>query len=488
MCLRPKHIQFRDDDEEAPVLRCGLVCHAPSIKVLLLLLLVKLLKAPGQNNVMCASVPFILKDLDIDDFTFARAFAIGTALAAMVQPKLGGIIDDRGVAFSLMVGLVGLAIGLGSLTLISAPAPTWMLVGSWLFIRATAIGTLEAACSAAIALHFTRFRGRATALMQVINGLPTGALTSLIQASDLAIGWRVTLRFAAAAPVALALACRCLLPRGTMNGSSATKDESPCQSPCQGGTASLELSAVNPAQTPVAVVPKALADAPSGSNSAQPSLSPQDGTLTRRCGSVFGCGRGSSTYTLLTLYFSVFWSTTIYGGIDLFSVEMASPAAGGLEVGYDIALIVFLPVGLFTSIVVVLCGFLIDRGVAPSTISAAGNALSAVCALCATRLDTPIGGLTYALSRGLSSGAFAASAGLLIPQFFGKKRLGKLLGGQALCYVIGTCNGSLLLGMASERFGSFAPVLYAFAIPALLIAAMQLTLRRSEDDQHVDES
>ena len=52
MCLRPKHIQFRDDDEEAPVLRYGLVCHAPSIKVLLLLLLVKLLKAPGQNNVM----------------------------------------------------------------------------------------------------------------------------------------------------------------------------------------------------------------------------------------------------------------------------------------------------------------------------------------------------------------------------------------------------------------------------------------------------
>merc|ERR1719231_908829 len=58
-------------------------------------------------------------------------------------------------------------------------------------------------------------------------------------------------------------------------------------------------------------------------------------------------------YYLAVIFFSVFWSTTIYGGIDLFSVEMArgdgSRRQGDLP--YDVALYVFMPVGLFTSAV-----------------------------------------------------------------------------------------------------------------------------------------
>ena len=102
MCQR--HARFHDEEEGGATVYAShrRLCFGrvwrfsfdpKAAKVLLLLLLVKLLKAPGQNNVMCASVPFILDDLRIDDFAFARAFAIGTALAAMVQPKLGALVD-----------------------------------------------------------------------------------------------------------------------------------------------------------------------------------------------------------------------------------------------------------------------------------------------------------------------------------------------------------------------------------------------------------
>ena len=492
MCQR--HARFHDEEEGGATVYAShrRLCFGrvwrfsfdpKAAKVLLLLLLVKLLKAPGQNNVMCASVPFILDDLRIDDFAFARAFAIGTALAAMVQPKLGALVDFS-LRFSFVVGLTGFSVGLGSLTLISAPAPLWQLILAWLFIRATAIGVLEVICAATIALHFTTFKGRATALMQVVAGLPTGALTSIMQASDLAIGWRITLRIAAVAPLLLAMASTCLLPAKEYHktGGDGTAAEGE-DGATRATKAKSSMSEMNAVQLSVASEPQKASPAPGAKQPEQHGRQGQHEQQEQQpeTEAVQQDQRWLSrrTFTLCVIFFSVFWSTTIYGGIDLFSVEMARGLHADRELAsYDVAAFVFLPVGLVTSVVVLMCGVFIDRGVPPHIVSACGNALSAACALCATRLDTPVGGLTYAISRGLSSGAFAATSGLLIPHFFGRQNLGRLLGGQALCYVLGTCNGSLLLGLAPGLFGSFSPVLCLFAVPALVIAVLQLMLKR----------
>ena len=50
---------------------------------------------------------------------------------------------------------------------------------------------------------------------------------------------------------------------------------------------------------------------------------------------------------------------------------------------YDVAAFVFLPVGLVTSVVVLMCGVFIDRGVPPHIVSACGNALCLPCSLLA---------------------------------------------------------------------------------------------------------
>ena len=144
MC-RHTHVRFRDEEEEKPSSKPQPEQRSIHFYAVLLVLLcaVKLFKSPGQNNVMCSHVPNIIDDLQVDDFAFSQTFATGTAVAALVQPALGVLLDARGVRFCIPMGLIGLAAGLGGLSLVKPPAPYYQLVASWFLIRSTAIGCID---------------------------------------------------------------------------------------------------------------------------------------------------------------------------------------------------------------------------------------------------------------------------------------------------------------------------------------------------------
>ena len=123
-------------------------------------------------------------------------------------------------------------------------------------------------------------------------------------------------------------------------------------------------------------------------------------------------------------------------------------------------------------------GALIDRGVPLQLLFALGVLLHGVVALAATRLSTAAGGLVYAITRGLGGGCVAPVIGCAIPRFFGTRGLGRLLGGQALMFVGGTCLGTMLLGGSAELLGSMNPMLVAMSVPAAVLTLLLLTLRQ----------
>ena len=173
MCQR--HVRFHDEQERTTRHSCS----GRAAIVLMLCLMIKLCKSPGQNNVMGSSVPFVLDEQGLTDSLFARVFAMGTLAASLVQPLAGRLLDLWGIRTCIPLGLCALA---GGLTFMSMTAGPLSLFCSFTVIRATSIGVLEAWPSAAIAIYFVRFRGRAMALMSVCGGLPTGLIAAAMQA------------------------------------------------------------------------------------------------------------------------------------------------------------------------------------------------------------------------------------------------------------------------------------------------------------------
>ena len=123
--------------------------------IIVLLLLVKLLKAPGQANVLAVSTPAISEDLALDPAGFGSTFAAATLTAATLQPFFGAVLDRVGARICLPAGLAALGAGL---LLLSEAQGTTGLFASFILLRATAIGCLEAWPNAVISVWFRRWR------------------------------------------------------------------------------------------------------------------------------------------------------------------------------------------------------------------------------------------------------------------------------------------------------------------------------------------
>ena len=177
MCRRSlRHQRFKDDDElqRRPSGCAGCTTEECSVRnqhavVLLLMVLVKLTKSPGQNNVMGSTVPFILAGLHLGTLEFAQVFALGTGCAALLQPFFGRALDVAGPRCCIPVGCMILASGMALLGVAREPVHIFFAIVA---IRATSIGCLEAWPAATVAMSFKRYRGRAMAVMQVMGGLP----------------------------------------------------------------------------------------------------------------------------------------------------------------------------------------------------------------------------------------------------------------------------------------------------------------------------
>ena len=92
--------------------------------VLALCLSIKLLKAPGQANVLAVSTPAIITTLALDSASFGAVFAVATLTAAVVQPFFGMLLDRAGARTCIPAGILALS---GGLALLSSARGTLVL-------------------------------------------------------------------------------------------------------------------------------------------------------------------------------------------------------------------------------------------------------------------------------------------------------------------------------------------------------------------------
>ena len=382
--------------------------------ILALMLTVTLFKSPGQANVMGVITPHLLRDLDLDSSSFGTIFAGATLAAATVQPSFGHCFDRFGARVCLPCGLLLLATGL--LVLSAAEGPGF-LCGACFLMRTTSIGCLQSWPSALIALWFDRRRGRALAAMMVVAGLPTGMMADFVHISDEALGWRHTYALLAVCSTVLALLCALLVRHRPADVGQYLDGAAP----------PTDLTV-----TPAMLDPDREGDVTVNAGEAETGLAamgglpPRSASTYRATAWLRGCSR-----TLALLYASVFVQTTIGGGIDIFTASIAHEHGSNT----DVALTVFMPMGLVLSLFSIITGVMLDRGVKPHAVLSAACLLAGLAACLATQLSSAAGALTYAVTRGAAHGLYFPALTYAMPYYFGVERIGLLLGGQAFMVV-----------------------------------------------------
>jgi MFS family permease len=352
--------------------------------VLSALLLVRLLKAPGQNNVFAISVPVLLDSLSLDPAAYGRLWGIATLVAAFFQPLLGRSFDRYGLRRSLPCGVALLGAGLCALsaTPFAYPQRDVNLFVAAVFIRGTAIGCLDTYTQGGVALWFKRTRGRAASLMQLTSGFPAGLLTLAIEKSDARFGWRTTYASLGAIALAATPALCCILrdrPEDVgqrTDGDAATIGPAPGAAAVATGGAAMVGSESSVALSDLGCAKDRAAATPTG-----------------------GCGVRPSR-PLVVICLNAFLRSTVASGIDLYTVPIALEAGAD----YDIGAMIFLPIGVVASVACLLAGCLMDNGHAPQHQLAIANVALAVVTVAATRMGAVAGAATFVIARGFFNG------------------------------------------------------------------------------------
>lgn len=307
--------------------------------VLAICVVLRLLKAVGQNNVFAVSVPLIIDDLGLDAGLFGRVWGGATFCAATLQPAVGMAFDRWGARLCLPISVAVLAIGLLGL---SAATNSLHVFFAAVLIRGTAIGAIDGFTQSLVALWFKRRRGRAAAAMSAVIAPLMGLLTKVMSLCNEAFGWRETLvvcsaiLFASCVPTAALTRDRPqLCGTGTDGDALLTRRASDADGP---------LQATRDSRSPLGAPPSPSTDAHGGPGKA--AMAPPPSVCSR---------------TLSILLLTSVYAATVGSGIDLYTVAIATEAGAT----YDVAAWVFVPMGFVSAACSVLAGCAADRGAPP---------------------------------------------------------------------------------------------------------------------------
>jgi MFS family permease len=166
--------------------------------------------------VLAIAMPVLLKVLHIS-LPLGGLLGSATMLGAVVGSVVFGLIaENRSSRFSLIVSLVWLGAGMGSVWFVS----TWAQWMALRFLTGLAIGGLWGPCSALIAEHWApAFRARAASF--VYSAFAVGAvIASLVGRLTLTVDWHI-LFLAGVCSIPMALAVARLIPVSTGAGHGA---------------------------------------------------------------------------------------------------------------------------------------------------------------------------------------------------------------------------------------------------------------------------
>jgi len=153
--------------------------------------------------------------------------------------------------------------------------------------------------------------------------------------------------------------------------------------------------------------------------------------------------------------------------------------AGGIDGGIDVAVHLFVPMGITTMITVFVVGEILDKypcGIVSISMCVGfvgiGGCISTNLFVVATR---PVVAVCIALLRGVIGGIYATmiTSGLVFLELgVGRARLGDVLGMNSRLVLFGTGTGPLLYGVSHDLLGGFQWSLHATSLPLLSIGLL----------------
>jgi len=391
--------------------------------VLVLATITATMTGPGQTLGVSVFIDSFVEDLSLSRSQVSSAYLVGTLVAAVLLPRIGSLIDARGVRRAQVVIGVLFAVALVNMSFVNGLV--WLTVG-FCGIRLLGQGSLSLVSTVTVSISFVRNRGSALGLFSMGSAgamalIPVG-LAVVISSANWRTAWLVAAGAVLVTVVPIAWFGLSGLPTGT-NGQSAED------------------------------AARLLAD-----NSFERS----EALRTR---SFWMLAAVSTSAGMLS-------TALVFHQIDLL---------GDAGISKTAAAALFLPQVLGSTIAGLGFGLLADR-VGIRFLPAAGMALLIAAMLLATVAAPGLIAVVYAIVLGAMGGGVRTVTATLLPTWFGAGHLGSIQGFLTFLNVGSTAIGPVVLAVAQGWFGSYPPailVLIVIPIAALLFSLSPDPRRRS---------
>ncbi|MEJ2287727.1 MAG: MFS transporter [Deinococcales bacterium] len=392
-----------------------------------------MMTTPGQTLGVSVFLDKIIADLGVSRSLVSLLYTVGTVTGSFVLPFVGRFIDRRGprLAVGLIAALFALACGYMGLVRNLA-----MLLVGFVLVRGLGQGSLSLVSQHVVNLWFVRKRGLAVGLTGLGMAAATAFFPMLIESMIGSYGWRE-------AYVLLGLLVAItILPVGALLFRAR---------------------------------PESFGLAPDGGAGLAGSVMPLEGV--REVDYTLADARRTRTFWLFVAGNTLVSALTTGLIFHHFSIM----AAGGLD--RAVAARVFVPFGAVTAAANLAAGALMDR--IPPRLLLAAMLVAQAASLVLAAVVAPGLVLLYGALLGATMGIKGGVQGAVFAYYFGRKHLGAVKGTASTIGVVGTAAGPLLFALTRAAGGSYAPVLFASALVALVLAVVSALLRPFRPDGSV---
>ena len=361
-----------------------------------------------------------------DEFGWARAaiaagYAVATVQSGLLGPIHGALLDRFGVRRVMSVGLVVLAAGLLSLSVMTT-LPTYyaamLLTGLGLALS----GFLS--ITTAIVPWFVRRRSTAVSLMSVGISLG-GLLVPLVAAAVVGLGWRSMLQLGATIVLAVGLPCITLMRRQPAEyGQEPDGPERPGR-------------------------PRSM---PRRGRAGGPDLTLQEALRTR---AFWLLGVGHAAALLVGSAVTVHLIAHLTGSLD-YSVQGAAQVIALVTIISAIGQLLGGPIGDRFAIHKVAAIAMVAQAIGLVVLARAGGAPAVV---------------VFALLHGLAWGIRGPLMGSVRADYFGTRHFGAIMGASMTVFMVGDLLGPILAGTLADLLGDYR---IGFTVVALIAASASI--------------
>ncbi len=384
---------------------------------------------PGQSHTFSVFLGHLTRELGVSQKAVASAYGLATLAAALLLPRIGGLVDRFGPRRMLLA--VGSLLGFACIGFSLASHILWLAV-AFACLRLLGQGSLMLLCANLVAQWFHERRGVAMSVMVLGFSASVAIHPPLAQ-------WLVELFDWRGAWVGLGIITWVvILPLVGL-----LVHDRP------------ETFGLKPDGEAIAATKQGRA----GHGGFQGA---EEGMNLRQA---------MTTTTFWIVVSAMFTPALVVTALFFYQVEIL--AAHGID--QTTAANVFVVTGAVMAASMPLVGWLLDRVAAKLVIAGALLLLAATLFL-VTQVYDPVLAYFYGVFFGFNSAANMTFFGFLLAHYFGRKHLGSIQGAGQMIGVMGASLGPLPLGWAFDQFGGYDGALRALAVLPLSCAVLALFL------------